>query len=771
MNIVKPAVKLINGMNYSKKLLIMGTISVSIILVLILQIVNVSLTNITFSKKELTGIEYIEPLLGLMEHLQKYRHLKNNYREEEKTLSKSPLINEEESINEAIVKVNKKDLKYGSTLKTTDTWKAIQKAWQEKGKENPSTIISDILSLIVTVADNSNLTLDPDIDTYYLMATYSTNLPSYIEEAASSNLITEAALRKKSLSQTEREELSINKVLMNDHNLPAIKKHFKKVIDYNPNAMGEISQLAQNLESTSVEVNAVLNTSILGEQFTASAEKLAQQHAQLIQISYKLSKAIGSRLASLIDIRINSLLNVLYLNLALAASFALLLIYLFVGMYKSIIDAVRQLVQGSERLAAGNLTERLKLETKDELTQVSDSFNRMRDTLAHIIAETQTVVYGASKGDLKRFINIVDVQGFAQDLTTAVNQMTRTYQEVIHEVIRVLDAISKGDLTAPTISQHEGSFGELQMFIKQMIENLQKLILDIKISSEAIGNAVREIAQGNSDLSTRTERQANLVQEISSGIEKLTISVKETADNSKEANKLAQSASEVAMQGGKIVNEVISMMQELNESANKVSEITATIDSIAFQTNILALNAAVEAARAGEQGRGFAVVATEVRQLAQRSSAAAKEIKDLTGGSFEMVMKGTKLVTEAGSTMEKIVASTEIVTEIIGNITTDSSKQSSSIEHVYQAMSEVEKVTEKNRTLVKQAASSAIALEELVQHLFDLVAIFKLGARVVDTKSPLPVYEIETSDLISQEPVRIETPVTRGKIKKGWEEL
>jgi methyl-accepting chemotaxis protein len=249
----------------------------------------------------------------------------------------------------------------------------------------------------------------------------------------------------------------------------------------------------------------------------------------------------------------------------------------------------------------------------------------------------------------------------------------------------------------------------------------------IKSSTDSINVAAREIAAGNSDLSSRTEQQASSLEETASSMEELTSTVKQNADNSSQANTLAAGAAAVAVKGGKVVSDVVLTMNNINDSSKKIEDIISVIDGIAFQTNILALNAAVEAARAGEQGRGFAVVATEVRNLAQRSAAAAKEIKTLIGDSVGKVSEGTRLVDEAGRTMQEIVASVKRVTDIMADITAASREQSTGIEQVNQAIAQMDEVTQQNAALVEQAAAAAESMEEQSERLTAAVSVFRLA--------------------------------------------
>ncbi|MBI4290813.1 MAG: methyl-accepting chemotaxis protein, partial [Betaproteobacteria bacterium] len=280
----------------------------------------------------------------------------------------------------------------------------------------------------------------------------------------------------------------------------------------------------------------------------------------------------------------------------------------------------------------------------------------------------------------------------------------------------VADRIAACDLSVE-VALKGSDTNSLMAAMGRMQHNLSGVIGQINQAASTITTASHEIAAGNTDLSQRTEEQASSLEETASSMEELTSTVKQNAENAKQANQLALGASAVAVKGGSVVSQVVETMSSINESSKKIVDIIGVIDGIAFQTNILALNAAVEAARAGEQGRGFAVVASEVRNLAQRSAAAAKEIKTLIGDSVDKVGAGTKLVDEAGKTMEEVVASVKRVTDIMGEITAASQEQSAGIEQVNQAITQMDEVTQQNAALVEEAAAAAESMEEQARNL------------------------------------------------------
>jgi methyl-accepting chemotaxis protein len=287
--------------------------------------------------------------------------------------------------------------------------------------------------------------------------------------------------------------------------------------------------------------------------------------------------------------------------------------------------------------------------------------------------------------------------------------------------------ISEGNLTEQIHVEGNDEASQMLGTLRQMQENLIKMVTQVRRGSESVANASAEIAQGNNDLSARTEQQASALEETAASMEELGSTVRHNADNALQANQLSMSASTVAVQGGEVVAQVVDTMKGINESSRKISDIISVIDGIAFQTNILALNAAVEAARAGEQGRGFAVVASEVRSLAGRSADAAKEIKSLISASVERVEQGTLLVDKAGVTMTEVVSSIRRVTDIMGEISAASREQSSGVAQVGEAVTQMDQATQQNAALVEQMAAAASSLKSQAGELVSAVSVFKIN--------------------------------------------
>ena len=365
-----------------------------------------------------------------------------------------------------------------------------------------------------------------------------------------------------------------------------------------------------------------------------------------------------------------------------------------------------------------------------EKAAMTTTVDTVKANLGRINAEIKQLASAAAAGD---FSLRGDAQRFDHDfrlMLENLNAMMAVSDDNLGKLSQLLSAIAEGDLTARMHGDYQGVFARMRDDANTTVTQLTQIVGQIQASASSITLAAGEIASGNSDLSRRTEQQAANLEETAASMEELTSTVRQNAEHARQANQLAIGAHGVASQGGDVVGQVVTTMSAIEASSKKIAEIISVIDGIAFQTNILALNAAVEAARAGEQGRGFAVVASEVRTLAQRSAAAAKEIKGLIDDSVGKVNDGSALVHKAGATMGEIVASVQRVTDIMAEISAASQEQSAGIEQVNQTVVQMDETTQQNAALVEEATAAARAMEDQAGQLADAVAIFRLDNQV-----------------------------------------
>ncbi len=365
----------------------------------------------------------------------------------------------------------------------------------------------------------------------------------------------------------------------------------------------------------------------------------------------------------------------------------------------------------------------------------SEEEQRVRE--AAIVAEVADVAKAASGGDLDRRIDLTGKDGFLLNLCQGVNDLINLTGVALKDVAGVLSSVAQGDLTRRITNAYGGLFGQLKGDVNQTAEKLFEIVTNINRSAAQIGAAASEVAAGSQDLSQRSEEQASALEQTAASMEELAATVRTNAGNAQQANQWAAGAREVAAGGGQVVTDAVAAMGRIEASSRKIGDIVGMMDEIAFQTNLLALNAAVEAARAGDAGKGFAVVAQEVRNLAQRSAQASKEIKGLIAQSTGEVRAGAELVKKSGTTLDEIVDSVKRVADIVAEIAAASAEQASGIDQVNAAVTQMDEMTQQNAALVEESAAAAQSLEEQSSELNVLMGFFQVGAQAVATPSPL----------------------------------
>jgi methyl-accepting chemotaxis protein len=443
------------------------------------------------------------------------------------------------------------------------------------------------------------------------------------------------------------------------------------------------------------------------------------------------------------------------LNIGIGAGVILVLIGSAVFGAMTIARPLRKLTGLLQRMAKGEEVEITGTERKDEIGDTANAVNGIKTMLAEkareeaeqrigldkqAAAEREAsakkmadefeaavggIVQAAVAGDFTQRVDLQGKTGLVLNVGTAINSLCENVSKALDDLIGMLDALAAGDLSKRITAQYQGNFAVLKENANKTAEQIGSTIANIKTSTREVTNASAEISTSTTDLSQRTEEQAASLEQTSASMEEISATVKKNAENAQSANQSASSAREVADRGGQIVAKAVEAMGHIEGSSRKISDIIGVIDEIARQTNLLALNAAVEAARAGDAGRGFAVVATEVRSLAQRSSQAAKDIKDLITNSNSQVQQGVDLVNKAGAALAEIVGSIKSVADIVGDIAAASTEQATGIEQVNKALAQMDEVTQQNSALVEENAATAKALETQAQAMGERVAFFR----------------------------------------------
>ncbi|MES2106559.1 MAG: methyl-accepting chemotaxis protein [Pseudomonadota bacterium] len=644
--ILSPAIALMQRLRLFPKFFIVAVLFAVPALLVTGLLINELNKSISFAEQERAGVQQVRMAQDLLKQTQQHRGLRH-LALAGNAAAKEGALKTQEKITGTLTAFDTLQQAYpkmalGPALNAVkQSWAGLlQKMPAAKGKDSyadHTALIGQLYKLNTQIADRSNLTLDPEVDTYYLIGMFAKTLPE-LAEGISDIASRGAAYIDTGLLEPNEDLLINSDVMLAKRDLARIPGQMEAMFRENPGFKAKLDSqqavIPANLEFLERAKNEVLNTlnQTSGTEFLAAGSKN-------VDGLYVFANAAADLLDITLQARIER--DVMRRNLVLAAICVTLLVaaYLLGGFYVSFSGEVRALSEAVSRVASGDLSTKIFSHGNDEIAQLLNAF----------------------------------------------------------------DGMSAG---------------------------LAKLVADIRKGTENIATASREIAHGNADLSSRTEQQAGSLEETSASMEELTGAVKQNATGAGHANENALSAAAVARDGGVAVARVIDTMGAIQQSSKKISDIIGVIDSIAFQTNILALNAAVEAARAGEQGRGFAVVATEVRNLAQRSAAAAKEIKTLITASVEQVSVGSKQVQMAGATMDQILSSIQSVTDTMQEITSASAEQSSGIEQVNHALGQMDEITQQNAALVEQAAAAAESMHDQAIKLAQAVAVFKIAETV-----------------------------------------
>ncbi len=640
--ILRPAIGLLNGMRFLPKTLLISSMGIIPLLVLFFMLQRELMANAAFAARERVGVAHVQQLLQLTRLGETARAFANAAQEGNDAALVSAYADMRNRAGEQVKKIDAMRGMIGD-LELSKEWQAVRQQWEQAQKASGETtdpayrkFTAELQKHIKQVATHSNLAMDPDVDSFYLMNAVTASLVTLSADLDDIRSLAAGAIARKEITLQEARKAS------------------------------ELGVLAKrSMADAAADIDAAI------AQNPALGKDLGNAHKQLDALQEMLNSHAGD------------LSNSPIFQLA----------------PRDYLDKTAQATDGLFKLAeqASNSLESLLAARQSSLRQRQLMFLVPIVLAAMLAAYFMLAFYTAFRANLGM-------------LEASVKRM------------------HGGDLGPDPEARSQDELGAILRQVSEMKGHLSSMIANVRDSASLIDTGSHEIASGNADLSARTESQAGSLQETASSMEELTTTVRQNADNARQANQLVMSASGVAMRGGHVVGQVVDTMGSIKDSSRKIVDIIAVIDGIAFQTNILALNAAVEAARAGEQGRGFAVVAAEVRTLAQRSAAAAKEIKELIGDSVEKVDAGSKLVDEAGRTMDEIVSSVKHVADIMGEITAASQEQSGGIEELNRAIGQMDEMTQQNAALVEQAAAAAQSMQQQAALLAQAVSVFKLDA-------------------------------------------
>ncbi len=842
--VFRPASAVMNRLSFAKKIAVIGVLFLVPIAGVTTLLFRKYGAEVESARRERTGVDMVRPIRDVLKQLTFHRDAHRQFLVDH---SDAALTELGVKIDFSFARLDALDKDYGVEFATRESYLKIKSDWLTLKQSIRSLsavdaykahdlVIDGLGTFAATAADGSGLSLDPDLDSYYLMDAAVFRVPGLVENLADLRRFAVDAAESGKLSAEDKTSMVVLERLlsMDDANVTG---DLGKVYAYRPAMKAQLGPTQEKAFAAMRHFRTTVTTQLLvpgqpkvdPRDLQADALRATEEVFVLAEQSLGgLDEVLVARIHGAVSAR-NEIVAGLAFVLAAVA-------YLYFGFLKGVRSSLAAIKAGAARLAQGNLDIPVDLATRDELGEIGDSVNQVmrqvqafaaaqiemsrqhdlgatshrldsaqfpgafgslatklnelvgshlalnqrvvelvreysrgnlsaemaelpgekaaitaaingvKHQLLSINSEIQGLVTAAAHGNFEARGNAGAFEFSFREMVAGLNRLMDTCQSGLDDVSTMMGQLAGGDLTARMTGAYEGAFDRIRTDCNSTAQQLTTIVGEIRESTEAINMAAQEISMGNADLAERTEQQASSLQETAASMEELTSTVKANNESASQANQLAETASQVAVKGGTAVGEVVGVMREIADSSSKIVDIISVIDGIAFQTNLLALNAAVEAARAGEQGRGFAVVASEVRGLAQRTAAAAKEIKVLIGASAERVDTGSKLVANAGATMEEIVRSVRRVAAIMSEITSASAEQSSGIEQVNTAVMQMDKVTHQNAALVEEAAAAAKSMEEQANALSASVAVFRTEAQVVAAPvvAPRPQVSVPT---------------------------
>lgn len=641
-------------------------------------------SDIEFSSKEEQGVDYLIPVQDVLQQVSKYTALvtaeSSSVLANQKSLYRQKANSQESAVNTAIARVDAIASNQDGALGLSGNWSSIKSDWASvKNSSQPDAgarLAAKLVGFMVNIGDASNLVLDPDLDSFYVMDAVVIRLPELHQEIElSRNLMRKRKAGGSNAVSTLDVKVSLDRV---KSKLGATKASLDTAFSNNLEVQSALSGLLRTLDS---EVSAYLNLVDSELKNQSINIQLISGQADTSQSAWQsVASATAPELKKLLGKRISGLDAEMYSNLVIVLISVVLSLVAAFYLYRSVTAPIAKAIDVFAHIQRGDLSSKITVDSTCETGKLMQALSEMQ---AHLGA--------------------------------------------VDDISHMLDAMGSGDLKVRINNQYQGKFGELKDNANRLAETFVGIVGNIQETSSAVRVAAGEISEGNKNLSNRTENQAASLEQTAASMEEITSTIKQNTENARQADQLSAVARETAEEGGKVVSRAIQAMSTINESSTKIADIISVIDEIAFQTNLLALNASVEAARAGEQGRGFAVVAGEVRNLAGRSATAAKEIKELIEDSVGKVEEGSELVNHSGETLKEIVESVTKVSNIVSEITAASEEQTLGIEEMNRAITQIDEVTQQNTALVEEVAAASEATGDEAADLERQMMFFDIG--------------------------------------------
>jgi methyl-accepting chemotaxis protein len=645
-------------------------------------------SGIAFVTLERKGVAYNLPLTHLMRATLLHQRAACNLAAHIGTLDE--VTQSQQAVEQATAEVEGVEKKYGADLKATAEWDKLKTKWAslrdtvastqtpDKVLDAHTDYLNDLNTLITDVGNNSNLILDPDVDSYYTMDTVLTQVPAVAMNVGKAADLAATIAQRHAITPEEKTSLT---VLTGQITTPlgTVSSDLQQAAKAHTGVQTELAPVTDPYVSATNGLVDTLNKRLLAGAVTIDPGEVSRAGDASLTAGFVyheaglkvLDRLLAKRQSTLVTRQTNVIVG--------SAVFLFLAAYCFIGFYISTMSGVKEMMGATRKIMQGDFHGEVRLQLRDEIGRM------------------------------------------AQDLLSELAVMPNT----LHHLSEAIQRVSEGDLTVEVTVRDDKDL--LSAACQKMIAKLRHLIGETLLATDSIATTSSEVAAGNLDLSQRTEEQAASLEEAAASMEEMTSTIQQNADNTRSANQLAQQARAVAENGGSVVNQAIGSMEQISSTSKRIADIITVIDEIAFQTNLLALNAAVEAARVGEQGRGFAVVAAEVRSLAGRSATAAKEIKALVQESVTQVEAGCEQVNLSGKTLHEILTAVKKVSDIVSEISAANQEQSTGIEQVNRAIMQMDQITQQNAALVEESSAASEAMSRQARDLSTLVQQFKIA--------------------------------------------